>query len=118
MTDEMKIADPSEFQIKLDKVGMDTRSSGYALMTDESALALAVRSVETMAKEFVGENKKPDFKADLAVALLSTIDGIDFEEVPDRVEDWKQGMQEHGFWETARRLYVLEEPDQKPEGDM
>jgi hypothetical protein len=74
----------------IQEVGSSASSSGYGLMKDKSALNIAFRSSTAVCRSLVGREMASPLRYNLAAFLLSTIEGYEWDDIQDFVEEIKE----------------------------
>jgi hypothetical protein len=109
--------DSDHFQLKLSKCGTNKANSSYRLMKDKSALGLAYRAVHNMSKDFVAPDNTPPFRFELALLLLSGIEGDDI----NRENIWKgrcdlrEKVHDKGLKEVVSEMWAIREDPEEVE---
>lgn len=109
--------DSNHFQLKLSKCGSNKANASYGLMKDKSALSLAYQAVNNMSKDFVGRDDAPVFKFELALLLLSGIEGDDInkENIWEGRCDLRDKVHEKGFEEVVGNMWAIREDPEEVE---
>ena len=86
----MKKEKENEFHITISSIGTSKLWGGCEKQKSKSALYIALNTCFLMAKIFVGKEKKGVFLYELAVFILANLDGINYNELEEDVEEYKE----------------------------
>jgi len=78
----------------INEMGNSASSRGYGLIRDKSALNVAFRSTTAMCKDLVGREGASPLRYNLAAFLLSTLEGYEWENLQEYVEQVKAKARE------------------------
>ncbi len=102
------------FKIWLNQVGSSKRCAGYGLWKAKSAMKLAYDTVNVIAKQMVGENNAAGFKYDLAIVLLSSLEGdsLQKDKIWEAVQQQKEDVHERGSEALEEMFAIVDEEEQ------
>jgi len=87
---KINVKKPKEFTIQINKCGLDSCNGSYKIMKDKNALKLLSAINFIVSKDFVGKENQFNLQYDLAIVILSSLNGWDVENLEKDVKNAKK----------------------------